>query len=153
KAKNIWYKLMHNKINTRVVTHRLIPDTVQSPLCPFCTTESFQHPEHTFINCQRIWQIWKISFQYLFPRQLQLHLLSAKQVSSILYTFRFPKFFESNLPPAFLFGSILEAIWIHYWRFVFDEIPFIPNQVVCTAIKIYHQYTDQTNLDSPTLIP
>ncbi|GAA5799000.1 hypothetical protein HPULCUR_004409 [Helicostylum pulchrum] len=55
--------------------------------------------------------------------------------------------------PAFLFGSILEAVWIHYWRFVFDEIPFIPNQVVCTAIKIYHQYTDQTNLDSPTLIP
>ncbi|KAI9249604.1 hypothetical protein EDC94DRAFT_652431 [Helicostylum pulchrum] len=55
--------------------------------------------------------------------------------------------------PAFLFGSILEAVWIHYWRFVFDEIPFIPNQVVCTAVKIYHQYTDQTNLDSPTLMP
>ncbi|KAI8080658.1 hypothetical protein BDF21DRAFT_339855, partial [Thamnidium elegans] len=57
KVKNIWYQLLHNKINTRVVTHRLMPDIVKSPFCPLCPTESFQHPEHMLINCQRIWQI------------------------------------------------------------------------------------------------
>ncbi|KAI9249613.1 hypothetical protein EDC94DRAFT_652441 [Helicostylum pulchrum] len=70
----------------------------------FRTTAFTSNAYRTDITLIR--QIWKISFQYLFPRQPQLHLLSAKQVSSILYTFRFPNFFESNLPPAFLFGFI-----------------------------------------------
>ncbi|KAI9345976.1 hypothetical protein BD770DRAFT_305054, partial [Pilaira anomala] len=132
RVKNIWFQLLHNKINTRVVTHRYMPHIVQSPLCPLCTPESLQSPEHMFIFCQRVWQIWKKSFMYIFPRQSRLHLLSPTQVAVILYSYKFPPFFHSPLPPAFFFGSILEAIWLHFWRFIFGDVPFVPDQVVNT---------------------
>ncbi|KAI9339486.1 hypothetical protein BD770DRAFT_331013, partial [Pilaira anomala] len=134
-VKNIWFQLLHNRINTRVVTHRYVPHIVQSPLYPLCTPESLQIPEHMFIFCQRVWQIWKKSFMYIFPRQTRLHLLSPHSSSSYY------------LPPAFFFGSILEAIWLHYWRFIFGNVPFVPDHVVNTVNKIYSQYLNRANLD------
>ncbi|KAI7887795.1 uncharacterized protein EV154DRAFT_519754, partial [Mucor mucedo] len=46
----------------------------------------------------------------------------------------------------FFFGSVLEGIWKHYWSFIFDSTPFIPNLVVCTIIGIAHTYINQHNV-------
>lgn len=145
KIKNIWFQLLHNKVNTTVNLFKFLPNLVSSPLCPLCS-EELHHPEHMFVTCQRVWQIWKQSFQYLFPQDYKLHLLAPNQVLTSLYSLCFPPLQLPILPTPFLFGSILEGIWRHYWRFIFDKTPFIPGQVVCTSIKLFDTYVNQNRL-------
>lgn len=91
------------------------------------------------------WQIWKKSLAYLYPRIQALHQLKPSEVLSSLYTFQFPsrKPFNIQSTPVFLFGAILEGVWKHYWRYIFDSIPLVPDQVVFTIIQTAHTYLNK----------
>ncbi|KAI8091610.1 hypothetical protein BDF21DRAFT_332639, partial [Thamnidium elegans] len=62
RTKNVWYQLLHNKVNIRLVLHHVIPILVPSPNCPLCPRDQLQDTAHMLIRCQRVRQIWKVFF-------------------------------------------------------------------------------------------
>lgn len=152
KAKNVWYDILHNKINTNMRMHRFISSKVDSPLCQICSNSLPHTIDHMFVQCQRVWQIWKRAFQFLFPLDSTLLTLAPREVLSGIFSLHLP-FRNSHQPSLkYFFASVIESIWLHHWKFTIHNIPFEPSLVIGSVISFYRNYTGNPII-GPTMIP
>jgi hypothetical protein len=146
KAKNVWYDIIQDKINTNSRMHRIIRDRIESPYCQICSEQSTHNIDHMFVTCQRIWQIWKRTLQYTFPLDQSLLTLAPKQVLAGLYSLHLPLRNTEQPTLKYLFAPIIESIWRHHWQFTIHNMPFDPNLAVGSAINFFRNYTGNSTI-------
>ncbi|CAO3620030.1 unnamed protein product [Mucor fragilis] len=123
-----------------------LPEKNPSSTCPLCPDAEYHTAEHMLIRCPRVWQIWKPSFLYTCPQDRNITCLSPRQLITALYSLRNSPSTLSPLHVTYLFGSILESIWRHYWLYTIDEVPFVPLTVVVSTVWLFRQYTASASI-------
>ncbi|KAI9362618.1 hypothetical protein BD770DRAFT_440574 [Pilaira anomala] len=69
-ARTIWYRTLHNKLPTKSILHRFIPDTHPSPSCPLCSSSvpTDETTDHFLFLCPLKASIWtEIYHNYISP--------------------------------------------------------------------------------------
>lgn len=137
-SRTIWYRLLHHKIPTRTILHRLFPSSFPNSFCPLClqtSTSTIEDQTHFLFTCPSKLAIWNLVFKdFLFGDLLPTTLDTA----SILYlfsTFNHPTY---NRPPHLpfphldlyqIFACTLQGIWSAHWQFIFHDTPFLPSTI------------------------
>ncbi|KAL0088735.1 hypothetical protein J3Q64DRAFT_1432750 [Phycomyces blakesleeanus] len=124
---NIWFRLLHNSLSPASILHAIITSFVASPKCRLCGYSN-QTPEHFLVECPLVWQVWTMTMHMWIPHW-------QAQPSTILRTF-----YALALPPSpphinsyHVLDGVLAAVWKAYWRTIFDDVPFVPANVVVSV--------------------
>ncbi|OAD70408.1 hypothetical protein PHYBLDRAFT_171161 [Phycomyces blakesleeanus NRRL 1555(-)] len=97
--------------------------------CRLCG-HSNQTPEHFLVECPFVWQVWNMTMNRWIPHW-------QARPSTILRAF-----YAFALPPSpphidsyHVLDGVLAAVWKVYWRTIFDDVPFVPANVVVSVNK------------------
>lgn len=141
-ARTIWYRTLHNKLPTRSILHRFIPNTHPSPSCPLCSSSvpTEETTDHFLFLCPLKVSIWtEIYHTYISPIGIPQTISSFwPQVLS----FSLPDYFQRDGSIALfpdlctyqIFACTIQSIWSAHWRFIFDNTPFRPH-IICNTIS------------------
>ncbi|OAD68947.1 hypothetical protein PHYBLDRAFT_156870 [Phycomyces blakesleeanus NRRL 1555(-)] len=142
RARNVWFRGLHNKLSCRALLHHIMPFTVSSPLCNICQM-SIETQEHFLLSCplkSAVWLgIWLEFFGTVPP---------PSALSSAFTSFLFPPTLNPSIPAASVFGLTILAIWDHHWALHFNSAPFLPSLVLATARKSISRICSELELDS-----
>lgn len=124
-ARNIWYRIIHNKSPVISLLHHIILGEFPSPYCAYCpTVESTR--EHHFIACPQVWPIW----EYFIIHQTQLFQPASSPtlqaiVRKSVFSLDFPTTSLTQGVGSFpqLVGAILHSTWLSYINNIFHDIP------------------------------
>ncbi|OAD81107.1 hypothetical protein PHYBLDRAFT_161740 [Phycomyces blakesleeanus NRRL 1555(-)] len=104
RARNVWFRGLHNKLSCQALLHHIMPFTVSSPLCNICQM-SIETQEHFLLSCPLksvVWLgIWLEFFGTVPP---------PSALSSAFTSFLFPLTLNSSIPATSVFGLTILAI-------------------------------------------
>ncbi|KAG1533569.1 hypothetical protein G6F51_012544 [Rhizopus arrhizus] len=120
-CRNVWYRLLHQKIPHKFLLHRLLPTHFTSAQCPVCLTAE-DTLLHFVFQCPAKLAVWRYVWRKYFP----LCPFSPEHVQKTVISLKFPLVpLRSTLAPAsVIIGHTLLAIWRAHWQLVFDNRPF-----------------------------
>lgn len=125
-ARNVWYRLLSNKLACRSVLHRFIPMVVSTPFCVVCSMSLIETDHHFVYECPLKLMVWQELWPSFFDVPFSTDLL--KQA---LFELNFPPASTANnLPPSVCIGHTLLAVWRSHFNFVFNEQPFLSSVVI-----------------------
>ena len=128
-VRNILFRIVHSTIPTGNLLHRISPSYSPSPHCCIC-----QHPtetlNHFLIWCPKKKHVWAIVWQSLFHSHPPLFaiLQSVTKNARVQQPITSDKFL-------LLCSYILRSIWRAHWATIFEETPFVPQQVATEALN------------------
>ncbi|KAI8360749.1 hypothetical protein EDC96DRAFT_445189, partial [Choanephora cucurbitarum] len=131
-SRNVWYRLLHNKVPCRSVLHRLIPSFFPSATCLLCGIEE-DTLEHFLWLCPIKLTVWSFIWSLYFDASS-----STEALSYAITSLKFPALTShyANTNSSSIFGSTLLSIWRAHWAFVFSDIPFNSHPIVAFASRL-----------------
>ncbi|KAL0084770.1 hypothetical protein J3Q64DRAFT_1822018 [Phycomyces blakesleeanus] len=122
------------------ILYTIILSFVASPECCLCD-HSNQTPEHFLVECPLVWQVWTMIMNRWIPQW-------PARPSTILRVF-----YALDLPPSpphinsyHVLDGVLAAVWKAYWRTIFDNVPFVPINVVVSVNKSLQFFFQSSHL-------
>jgi hypothetical protein len=143
-ARNIWYKLIHNKLPTRQMLFQCQVTSVENDKCIQCN--EIEDARHLLISCPIKHDVWRAIFveHVSDPTTTNPHRIynDIKNLSLTRYLL-FKPAMKFNIFD--FFGTILRAIWAHHFLVFFQGVPFNPESIVK---KINKELVKLSNMDS-----
>lgn len=139
KARDVWYRLLHNKISCRLALHRAIPTIFADPYCPICYTAP-DTSTHFIYSCQHKHPIWEYLWDTYFDTPF-----SQPDLHNALFSLQLPKvkvLYKSTSSFQFIACTLL-AIWSSHWSVVFSDSRFVLPEV----IKLFKKHVSALNRD------
>ena len=91
-ARHTIFLIIHEKLFTCELAHRLMPLKYDSPICNFCTSGQVQTPLHRLVNCCRVSEAWNEVRELLELLDTSLILESDHSIVNLY----FPKSLRDN---------------------------------------------------------
>jgi len=124
-VRNPWYRLLHQKLPSAAVIHKMIPDLCGSS-CRLCASvDVMEDPEHFLFLCPKKLTIWRLIWRQFFG-VMDVELSAIRQA---LYNLTFPRQKLRFIQNDTIVGCTFLGIWKAHWRFIFDDVPFDPTIV------------------------
>ncbi|KAI9489201.1 hypothetical protein BDB00DRAFT_844794 [Zychaea mexicana] len=121
-ARNVWYRALHQKISCKAILHYTIPSSFPSPNCVFCS-DTPDTITHFLYACPIKWTIW-----YTIWCDLFLFSPTFSQVHHAIFSLSFPSN-PSAVSSHMIISCILQGLWSAHWRYVFDQVPFLHDNI------------------------
>ncbi|KAI9490985.1 hypothetical protein BDB00DRAFT_835538 [Zychaea mexicana] len=121
-ARNVWYRALHQKISCKAILHYTIPSSFPSPNCVFCS-DTPDTITHFLYACPIKWTIW-----YTIWCDLFLFSPTFSQVHHAIFSLSFPSN-PSAVSSHMIISCILQGLWSTHWRYVFDQVPFLHDNI------------------------
>jgi hypothetical protein len=139
-CRNIWYRLLHQKLPTRSLLARILPSRVDSPTCCICKLETEDYL-HFLFNCPYKLTAWSSIWRTYFDTSL-----SPEGLRRAYFELFFPPVHSdiTHVSAPVVFSSTLLAIWRHHWKLVFDSVPFRVSSVITLANRLIHTHIGES---------
>lgn len=128
-ARNVWWRLLINKLPSGVHFHSILPDKV-GVLCRICLTQ-VESNQHLLFSCPKKLEVW----QSAMTRYVEERDWSADYVCSLFFPKSDPLEPHNDVPLFLLIGVILATIWRYHFAFVMEDQGFDP-RIVLTAVDL-----------------
>ncbi|KAG1314597.1 hypothetical protein G6F64_001345 [Rhizopus arrhizus] len=137
KARDVWYRVLHNKLSCQLALHHAIPTIFEDPSCPLCSTNP-ENSTHFLYSCQYKHPIWEYLWDTYFDTPF-----SQPALHRALFSLQFPKvkYIYEQLSPFQFIACTLLAIWSSHWSVVFSESRFALPDV----IKLFNKHLASYN--------
>ncbi|KAG1355678.1 hypothetical protein G6F62_002275 [Rhizopus arrhizus] len=126
-ARSFSFRFIHGKLHSQSSVARFNPDV--SVTCKFCNIPS-EDISHLLVECPHKWSIWK---EALSRFALHLEFQSTDILTLLLHLTRFD--YTENTTLLRLSYYILLFLWHAHWRYIFDNVPLLPERIVTTAFE------------------
>ncbi|KAG1153812.1 hypothetical protein G6F37_010016 [Rhizopus arrhizus] len=124
-VRNPWYRLLHQKLPSAAVIHKMIPDLCGSS-CRLCASvDVMEDPEHFLFLCPKKLTIWRLIWRQFFG-VMDVELSAIRKA---LYNLTFPRQKLRFIQNDTIVGCTFLGIWKAHWRLTFDDVPFDSNIV------------------------
>lgn len=130
-ARNVWYRLLHDRLPTSSRVHHIAPTFVTSHLCRICLT-TCDDDFHFLMGCPKKGEVWQQVWRPIHCADPDLSSLF-----QCLRTAQFPGSTQQQRQQATLCSCILQAIWCAHWAFIFNNTNFISTAVAAHASHLY----------------
>jgi hypothetical protein len=131
KSRDVWYRIIYNKLSCRQNLHRLLPTSFTDLLCPLCSS-AVEDPLHFVLTCHYkhpLWEyIWDAYFDQLFSQRAVKLAIFSLQLPKTNYAHRSHSSFQ-------LIACAILSLWSAHWVFVFSETPFEFSVVLANVFK------------------
>ncbi|KAI9472449.1 MAG: hypothetical protein EXX96DRAFT_542544 [Benjaminiella poitrasii] len=130
-ARTVWYQVLHRKIPTSSFLSNI--QLTSSNICRLCNAV-IDTLDHSIVLCPLKLPTWTSLLQTAFPDfpfspDAILQLLLYLQLPTDIHRVDIPQLFT-------IAGTILWRIWVHYWQYIMQKIPYVP-QIVIKSIEIH----------------
>lgn len=134
-ARSLCFHFMYGKLHCQSTIARFNPDV--NATCKFCN-EPTETISHLLVECPRKWAIWQEVLSRLAPH---LDFQSTDILALLRSMTRFD--YIENIKLLRLSYYILLFIWRAHWRYIFDDVPLVPERIIATAFKNLEIYCPQ----------
>lgn len=117
-ARNVWWRLLINKLPSGDRLHAIIPDVVE-PICRICNN-AIETDSHLLFSCPKKLEVW----QGALTTYIKDHTWTADQIERLFFPRPETLTPLNNVPLALLLGSILATIWRFHFAFVREDQSF-----------------------------
>ncbi|KAF9974738.1 hypothetical protein BGZ75_000721 [Mortierella antarctica] len=114
-VRNVWWRLLINKLPSGVRLHAIIPDVVD-PICRICNN-AIETDQHLLFSCPQKLEVW----QGALTKYIKDHTWTADQVERLFFPRPEKLTPLNNVPIILLLGSILATIWRHHFAFIRED--------------------------------
>ncbi|OBZ81413.1 hypothetical protein A0J61_10538, partial [Choanephora cucurbitarum] len=120
--RNVWFRLIHQKISNRVYMHQIMPRTMDDDLCTLC-----QQPEpanHLMFLYPHKELVWTEAFEGYFRQSNNINRIAKDIIHLRLsnYVIKAP----DRITIYDAMGAILFGVWCAHWQLHFEGVPFEP---------------------------
>lgn len=122
-ARNVWWRLLINKLPSGVRLHAIIPAVVE-PLCRICSN-GHETDRHLLFSCPKKLEVW----QGALTKYVKEHTWTADQVESLFFPRPEKLTPLNNVPTILLLGSVLATIWRFHFAFIREDQIFDTTRV------------------------
>ncbi|KAG0874994.1 hypothetical protein G6F62_011255 [Rhizopus arrhizus] len=131
KSRDVWYRIIFNKLSCRQNLHRLLPTSFTDPLCPLCSS-AIEDPLHFVLTCHYKHPLWEYIWDVYFDQPF-----SQRAVKLAIFSLQLPKtnYAHRSHPPFQLIACAILSLWSAHWAFVFSETPFDFSTVLANVFK------------------
>ncbi|KAG1426931.1 hypothetical protein G6F59_004009 [Rhizopus arrhizus] len=126
-ARSFSFRFIHGKLHSQSSVARFNPDI--SVTCKFCNVPS-EDISHLLVECPHKWSIWQEALSRFAPH---LEFQSTDILTLLLHLTRFD--YIDNTTLLRLSYYILLFLWRAHWRYIFDNVPLLPERIVTTAFE------------------
>jgi hypothetical protein len=130
-ARNVWWRLLINKLPSGLFLNSILPDMVDSPLCRVCQVH-LETSRHRPFSCSKKLEVWQgVRYRDMWRRESGRRSTSAASSSPV----------QTTSCPAtvslffFLIGVILATVWKYHFAFVLENQTFEP-RIVLVAMDL-----------------
>lgn len=137
KARDVWYRLLHNKLPCRLTLHRTLPTIFIDPACLLCSSapESCTHFVYSCQHKHPVWEyIWDTYFDTPFSQPALHHALFSLQIPKTKFMYKHTSSFQ-------YLACTLLAIWSSHWSMTFSDSRFALPDV----IKLFKKHVTSLN--------
>ncbi|KAG9062176.1 hypothetical protein KI688_006508 [Linnemannia hyalina] len=129
-ARNVWWRLLINKLPSGSFLNSILPDMVESPICRICQVH-METSRHLLFSCPKKLEIWEGALS----RYVEERTWTADFVCSLF--FPSPECIEprDGFPLFLLLGAILATVWRYHFAFVLEGQAFEP-RIVLAAVDL-----------------
>ncbi|KAG1142775.1 hypothetical protein G6F37_007348 [Rhizopus arrhizus] len=139
KARDVWYRLLHNKLPCRSTLHSTLPSFFVDPVCQICSTIA-ESSTHFVYSCHHKHPIW----EYIWDTYIDTPF-SQPALHSAIFSLNMPtvKSIYKNTSSFQFLACTLLAIWSSHWSFIFAGSRFALPEV----ITLIQKHLDTLNPD------
>jgi len=128
-ARNVWWRLLINKLPSGLHLHSIIPDMVE-PLCRVCGL-NLETSQHLLFSCPKKLEVW----QGALSRYVEERTWTADFICSLFFPDPDPIKPLHDIPIFILIGTILASVWRYHHAFVREDQAFEP-RVALAAVDL-----------------
>ncbi|KAG0933367.1 hypothetical protein G6F57_009747 [Rhizopus arrhizus] len=118
--RNVWYRLLHKKLSTRVNLHRIIPAKIDDDYCQLCKLPETE--QHMLFTCIQKQDLWNAAFKKYLSNPKDP---SCSSIFEDLSTLRLSKYYILQYHDKFtiydFFATIIRFIWKAHWQQFFEQ--------------------------------
>jgi hypothetical protein len=155
-TRTTWFRSIHQKIPHRSALRRMMQNTYPSPFCQICDSRHLNSEEtldHFLFLCPSKLSIWSSVYSTYVSTSPTLVISSFLQKQLQL---SLPEDFERDssitlyptLSISQIFACTLQSIWAAHWRFIFNQIPFFPSNILASVSTLLYRLTSELQLDT-----
>ena len=138
--RNVIYRLLHKKVNTRFQLHVIDPVLHPATTC-LCCLHHTETINHFFFTCPSKFSFWTgLIKEFLWPGT------SVTDLQTSILSLNFEKILvRPSCPhePAIILIVAISELWKAHWRFVIDKTMFLPvNVVAATSSALQKRYAE-----------
>lgn len=138
--RNVIYRLLHKKVNTRFQLHVIDPVLHPATTC-LCCLHHTETINHFFFTCPSKFSFWTgLIEEFLWPGT------SVTDLQTSILSLNFEKILvRPSCPhePAIILIVAISELWKAHWRFVIDKTMFLPvNVVAATSSALQKRYAE-----------
>ncbi|KAG0806282.1 hypothetical protein G6F17_011128 [Rhizopus arrhizus] len=126
-ARSFCFRFIHGKLHSQSSVARFNPDI--SAICKFCNVPP-EDISHLLVEYPYKWSIWQEALSRFAPH---LEFQSTDILTLLLHHTRFD--YIDNTTLLRLSYYILLFLWRAHWRYIFDNVPLLPERIVTTAFE------------------
>lgn len=137
KARDVWYRLLHNKLPCRLTLRRTLPTIFVDPACLLCSSapESCTHFVYSCQHKHPVWEyIWDMYFDTPFSQPALHRALFSLQLPKTKFMYKHTSSFQ-------YLACTLLAIWSSHWSMTFSDSRFALPDV----IKLFKKHVTSLN--------
>ena len=136
-ARNVWWRLLIDKLPSGVHLHSLIPDMVE-PLCRVCGVDP-ETNQHLLFSCPKKLEVWQSSLS----KYVEERAWTADYICSLFFPDPDPVKPLHEIPIFILIGTILASVWRYHHAFVREDQALEPRMVLATVDLVITQVRAQ----------
>lgn len=129
-TRNVWYRILHQRLPTAQFMHRI--GIKPSPLCPICSVIT-DDVDHFLMRCPQKQAVWS----QVLAEYFNIQTLDILRLRNAIFSLSFPTLNESYKPVTAgqVIGIALFAIWRGHWNFIYEDVPFYPDNILSNIAR------------------